>query len=124
MDVNGLKMVNDTLGHSMGNKLLQEMASIVQETFCPYDMVFRMSGDEFVALLNCSEMELEEAVGSLRQQVFQVCNVGFWTVGLAIGAAHRQEFPEVPLRKLLTTADERMYEDKHRWYEQQDALDQ
>lgn len=50
-DVDCLKLVNDTLGHEAGDRLIQKAATIARNAFRPSDMVARIGGDEFVALI-------------------------------------------------------------------------
>jgi diguanylate cyclase (GGDEF)-like protein len=70
MDLDGLKAVNDTLGHGCGDVVLQAVGSVVQETVRAQDSVARMGGDEFCILL--PDTELDEAVAvaeRLREEV-------------------------------------------------------
>jgi len=60
MDLDGLKIVNDTKGHSCGDVVLQTVAGVLQETLRTHDSVARMGGDEFCVLL--PETSMEEAV--------------------------------------------------------------
>ena len=60
MDLDGLKVVNDTKGHSCGDVVLQAVGGILQETVRSRDSVARMGGDEFCVLL--PESSLEEAM--------------------------------------------------------------
>jgi diguanylate cyclase (GGDEF)-like protein len=60
MDLDGLKTVNDTKGHSCGDVVLQAVAGVLQETVRSHDSVARMGGDEFCVLL--PETSLAEAV--------------------------------------------------------------
>jgi diguanylate cyclase (GGDEF)-like protein len=60
MDLDGLKSINDTKGHSCGDVILQAVAGVLQETVRSHDSVARMGGDEFCVLL--PETTLAEAV--------------------------------------------------------------
>jgi diguanylate cyclase (GGDEF)-like protein len=60
MDLDGLKIVNDTKGHSCGDVVLQAVAGVLQETVRAHDSVARMGGDEFCVLL--PETSLAEAM--------------------------------------------------------------
>ena len=55
-DVNGLKTVNDTLGHAAGDQLIKDAAAIICNTF-KHSPVFRIGGDEFTAVLSGSDYE-------------------------------------------------------------------
>jgi diguanylate cyclase (GGDEF)-like protein len=60
MDLDGLKAINDTKGHSCGDVVLQAVAGVLQETVRSHDSVARMGGDEFCVLL--PETSLTEAM--------------------------------------------------------------
>jgi len=60
IDLDGLKLVNDTTGHSSGDVVLQAVAGVLQETVREQDSVARMGGDEFCVLL--PETALDEAL--------------------------------------------------------------
>jgi len=50
-DVDGLKLVNNTMGHNMGDALLMVAARILKESFQPEGIVARIGGDEFGILM-------------------------------------------------------------------------
>ena len=62
VDINGLKVTNDTLGHEVGNRLIKEVARCLVEVF-DYEHVYRVGGDEFVVIMrdlndmDCTEYE-------------------------------------------------------------------
>ena len=58
-DVNGLKTVNDTLGHIAGDEYIRSASRLVCQTFA-HSPVFRIGGDEFVAILRGSDFENRE----------------------------------------------------------------
>jgi diguanylate cyclase (GGDEF)-like protein/PAS domain S-box-containing protein len=69
-DVNGLKMINDTFGHDVGDILLREIAAILVETCRAEDVIARIGGDEFVILLE--DMD-EDAAKKLCDRIDKAC---------------------------------------------------
>ncbi|WP_229249844.1 diguanylate cyclase domain-containing protein [Desulfosporosinus shakirovi] len=59
-DINGLKLVNDSLGHSAGDKLLRLTASLIKKSFREEDLIYRIGGDEFAIILPKSELPVVE----------------------------------------------------------------
>lgn len=70
-DVDGLKYINDNLGHDAGDQLLKQCAEVLTGTFSHNnEIVSRIGGDEFTVIIkNCAERELNAAVERLRQAV-------------------------------------------------------
>ena len=56
-DVNDLKYVNDTYGHDKGDALITTAAKIIKEAFGELGKCYRTGGDEFIAVLDCEEVE-------------------------------------------------------------------
>lgn len=61
-DLNGLKDVNDNLGHLEGDKLLVEIAKVLKGSCRKEDLVFRWGGDEFIILLPNSDYKLGKEI--------------------------------------------------------------
>ena len=126
-DLNGFKMINDTLGHAAGDKLLADIGQALSSVFRGGDVVGRLGGDEFAVLLSdCPADEMSNVIERLRKVMTRRIPINFgpergsktlW-ISPAIGAAvYPQE--DSDLDKLLQLADARMYADKSKIQEVQ-----
>lgn len=117
VDLDGLKHINDQLGHSAGDRALVDTATVLKSTFRERDVVARLGGDEFVVLVTDSSAVREadllarlagrlEALNARAGREFQLA----FSTGVA---AFDPAAPE-PLEDLLSEADSRMYLDKRR----------
>jgi len=108
-DVTGLKKANDTMGHQEGDKLLIRASECLKSGFNDYKL-FRVGGDEFLVL--CAGIGEEELQERKEQVKAEMCK---WNVNMAIGSVWRPDSRE-SMDKLITEADDQMYEDKREWY--------
>ncbi len=112
-DVDGLKEVNDTGGHIMGDRLLITYADILERCFSDVGDVIRPGGDEFLVISDdAAEQELMGRLSWL--EGFEKAaerNLGF-TVSAAYGMAGRKEAPGRTTEEVYNLADRRMYEMK------------
>ena len=115
VDLDGLKMINDTLGHSVGDRALIETTDLLKETFRDSDVMARMGGDEFVVLAmeNAgadAEMWTARLQENLRQRNARADRE--YPLGLSVGIVYYD--PDAPraLDDLLQRADSLMYEEK------------
>ena len=108
-DINGLKHVNDTLGHAAGDKLIKDGSDLLCEHF-KNGSVFRIGGDEFVVLLVGKGYETrEESMRDLNRQV--EANISTDEVVISIGCSTLEPGDE-QLHDAFTRADQLMYERK------------
>jgi diguanylate cyclase (GGDEF)-like protein len=115
IDVDGLKNVNDELGHSTGDLLLKEAADVIRETIRVSDLAGRLGGDEFcVLLMGDPELDPERAVDRLRQttDAHNALPGRHFQLSLSIGLSALPPGRSVTLEELIDAADEGMYEDK------------
>ncbi|MBI2353788.1 MAG: PAS domain S-box protein [Deltaproteobacteria bacterium] len=113
-DLDGLKSVNDSLGHEAGDRLLQTAAQVLIAAFRAEDMVARIGGDEFAVLLPGADANAaEEAVKRIRkcQDDANRANNEF-SVTISLGAATAES--EEDLSHAFKLSDERMYKEKFR----------
>ena len=107
-DINGLKKVNDTEGHAAGDDLIRSAAGVLCSVF-DVEEIFRAGGDEFtVIVVGTTSEEMEEKMRQIRE-----CSGD--RVKLAVGYHVEDDCRNV--RLALHIADEKMYEDKRRYYE-------
>ncbi|MCR5459560.1 MAG: sensor domain-containing diguanylate cyclase [Acetatifactor sp.] len=111
VDLNGLKRVNDLDGHMVGDQILKMAADILRDVFYDCD-VYRIGGDEFLIFAReLSREELELRIKTLRIRAEKSEQVRF-----AIGSCYAEAKDDV--RNVMRIADERMYEDKEKFYKQ------
>ena len=115
-DLNGLKRVNDQLGHAAGDELIKGAAVCLKECFGRYGKIYRIGGDEFAAMLHLSEAQLEEAMKALDQASERWTGQYVKGLSLSCGYALSREFPSENIAELGRISDERMYEAKQAHY--------
>ena len=119
IDINQLKLVNDTLGHAAGDELICGFANIANK-LKPLQgqngKIFRTGGDEFVGMF-CLTPE-EYAVGE--REFYS--HVGQWqgrlvkNMSISAGHACKVDYPDANIDELAKLADERMYKAKSEYY--------
>lgn len=108
-DINGLKSTNDTWGHVIGDQLIQSAAKLITDTFQPVGTVYRIGGDEFVAILQgASETTTAELLQTFAERMQGQTIDHAIPVRIAYGAASTREV-DVTAANLLQHADQRMY---------------
>ena len=116
MDINGLKDVNDTMGHQAGDELICGAASCIRETFSKYGKLYRIGGDEFVAIIEYNINHLGRLINSFQQTVDEWKGKIVSKLSLSYGWASVNENPDASIEQLEKLADMRMYENKRSYY--------
>lgn len=112
-DVDGLKFINDSFGHSQGDIIIQVTAGILNSLFGQNNIVARIGGDEFAVLLpNTTQEEMERVCQEIRGAVsnYNDRNPAI-PLSLSIGFSCHDQGPAEP-DILLTEADNKMYWEK------------
>ena len=113
-DVNGLKLINDYLGHATGDTLLADAALLLRRSLRATDCIARMGGDEFTILLpSCPEETALKILFQL-QRTFEEHNSSpdAMPLLLAFGCASVKS-ADMPLSRILVEADREMLRQKH-----------
>lgn len=113
VDINNLKMVNDTYGHEKGDILISETAIALQMTFREYGEMYRIGGDEFAVILTgVTREKMEELRQTFRENLQNRGAVCDFPVDAAFGYARFRKGEDRNLEQTFVRADDRMYEDK------------
>ncbi|MCP5025976.1 MAG: EAL domain-containing protein [Actinomycetia bacterium] len=118
LDLNRFKVINDTLGHDVGDELLQRVGERIQESVRANDVVARFGGDEFVVV--CRGLLEEDSVTQVAIHILKAfqgpirMGSGDHFISPSIGiAVSTQKHPHTP-RELVRDADSAMYLAKRR----------
>ena len=109
-DINGLKHVNDTLGHEAGDKLIKDASVMLCENFI-HGAIFRIGGDEFVIILQGKGFDTkDEVIKEFNKKVES--NIGTGDVVISLGYSTLTEGDE-QLKDIFKRADQMMYKRKN-----------
>lgn len=115
VDIDGLKVVNDCLGHAAGDAMILSTLGVIHSCIRREDFVSRWGGDEFVVFLNCclydAQVVLDKIYFGLEH--FNASSGKPYQLSISIGLVDFSE-PWETLDALIDEADRRMYENKSR----------
>jgi diguanylate cyclase (GGDEF)-like protein/PAS domain S-box-containing protein len=115
IDLDGLKVTNDTLGHAQGDAALREAAVILVQSFRESDIVARLGGDEFVVLAIQTGKETTDALTAGLRKRLEERNArpgAPYPLKMSIGVAYCEAGAACAVEDLLSRADRSMYEKK------------
>ena len=109
-DVNGLKVINDTYGHSAGDKYIKDGCKLICDVF-RHSPVYRIGGDEFCAILKGADFQRSpELMDEIETQVRD--NIAKGGVSIACGIASFDPESDGSVKSVFERADEAMYRNK------------
>ena len=112
IDVNGLKQINDRLGHEAGDELIRGAAECIMTALCKKGRCYRTGGDEFIVLTYMDREEADNAIKCLQQEAERWHGNTLKTISLAAGFALAEEHEGLSAEKLVGEADKAMYQAK------------
>lgn len=115
-DLDGLKQINDTMGHQEGDRALITAAEILRDSFRAADIIARLGGDEFVVLAAIGRDETAELLTARLEQKFEIHNSRGdrrYNLSMSVGVVHFNP-DETSIEEVTAQADRAMYEDKRR----------
>ena len=116
IDVNGLKAVNDNIGHAAGDELIKGAADCMQKAFGNYGKIYRTGGDEFVSIFFASKEQLESIKKDLDNITEKWSGELVSSLALSVGYVARYECKDETLLDIAKIADKRMYKAKSAYY--------
>jgi diguanylate cyclase (GGDEF)-like protein/PAS domain S-box-containing protein len=114
-DLDGLKWINDALGHEEGDKALIEAASVFKETFRTSDIIARLGGDEYAALAVDITQASSEMFTARLQSLIDTRNHQEnreYRLSISVGCSYYDPENPYSLDELMASADKLMYEQK------------
>lgn len=116
MDVDGMKHINDTLGHLEGDRALKRTAEVLERTFRDSDVVARLGGDEFAVLAIEAAGHSEATINArLFECLKSKCAKEHpYQISLSLGLARFDSSSRTSIAELMAKADQAMYEQKKR----------
>jgi two-component system, cell cycle response regulator len=117
LDLDGLKNINDSLGHAEGNRAIVEAAGVLRSSFRQCDILARLGGDEFVVLAVGTSESSEAALRAHLKQKVEAVNSQpnrTYPLSFSIGIMPCGVNIQSSVEDLLAKADALMYQDKKR----------
>ena len=116
IDMDGLKYINDTFGHTEGDKALRKMGTVLQSAVYEKEVCARVGGDEFFCILSSEYPDREsQFLKQLEKSMEEVNQKGnLYSIRASVGFARSMETPGMTMQNCLQLADMRMYENKRK----------
>lgn len=111
IDLDGLKQINDTFGHEMGDRVLISAAHVIKQTFRDSDIVARLGGDEFVVFAPGYLGHPDDIRSRLQSnvEVFNVKQACLYQLAMSVGIEQCDPDRNISLEEMVARADELMY---------------
>ncbi|MEW9079208.1 HD domain-containing phosphohydrolase [Terrisporobacter glycolicus] len=110
-DVNGLKLINDTLGHLEGDNLLRSISNVLRSSCSESEYVFRWGGDEFIILIpNADELKCDKLIKKILNDCKKY-NYKYMQLSISLGTVVKYEIDD-NIYDCINKAEEKVYRHK------------
>ena len=116
IDINGLKQVNDSLGHAAGDELIRGAAVCIVNALGTGRSCYRTGGDEFVILTPMNRKEAEDTLDRLREETKRWRGGQVRSLSVAAGYALAEDYDGLTAEALVRESDKAMYKAKAAYY--------
>ena len=114
LDLDGMKRINDTLGHDLGDKALIDTSKIMHKSFRTTDILSRVGGDEFVAVVVKAQFKSIPIIIQRVEDLIKEQNISDekFKISISIGVSEVDLEAKTPLDDAIRHADKKMYDSK------------
>jgi diguanylate cyclase (GGDEF)-like protein len=114
IDLDGLKQINDSFGHEVGDEAIANIAKMLQQVFRDSDIIARLGGDEFVIFVPICTMNSEDVLSRLQTVIdkFNQTHQYPYYLSISMGMIQCRLNSDISLERLIEKADTLMYEHK------------
>lgn len=116
MDINELKNTNDSLGHAAGDELITGVVTCMNKCIVPHGRVYRIGGDEFVAIMNVSKEKLKEIERDFKEELFSWKGNLVKHASVSFASVMKADYVNMNFSEIEKLADQKMYEKKQEYY--------
>jgi diguanylate cyclase (GGDEF)-like protein len=117
IDINGLKWVNDSIGHKAGDELICGAANCIVKALDASKSCYRTGGDEFVVLTTMNQEEADKALLLLKLETDQWHGEKVKSLSVSVGYALAEDYDNITAEMLVMESDKAMYEAKAAYYQ-------
>jgi diguanylate cyclase (GGDEF)-like protein/PAS domain S-box-containing protein len=110
-DVNGLKLINDSFGHGVGDELLQKVAEVIKKACRADDIIARLGGDEFAVIFPQTDAAETELIIARIKDLLSQEKAGFLDISISFGFEIKTDTEE-DIQIVLKNAEDHMYRHK------------
>ena len=115
-DINGLKEINDSVGHIAGDELIKGAANCIKSIFGKHGECYRIGGDEFWAIIESDDEEITNLIAEFDTTTSQWSGTHIKELSISYGVVAAKDYPKKNAEALIQITDEEMYRKKSEYY--------